>query len=182
MSIDAEIRGLGEYRTRRCVEIATEGENDGISGALLLAIMSRETNMRNINSPDDSDRGVGQINAYWHKAFLSSVPGCEANGSWSPTYGKTAYDSGYCPRFTDTVRYMIQLLRDAQEFAADKGVPASDRVRFSVAAYNTGAGSALRGYREGDVDKYTTGKNYSADVLARRTQVNSSRLFKEWKA
>lgn len=181
MSIDRELRDLGHYRVRRAQEIALAGENDGISGALILAIASRETNMRNINSHGDgADRGVLQINSYWHRAFLASVPGCKV-GSWTPTYGRTALDDGYCPRFTDSVTYAIGLLRDSIEYASDRGVPARDRVAFAIAAYNAGAGGAHAGYREGQIDKYTTGGNYSRDVLIRRTQINGSPVFKQWK-
>lgn len=47
-------------------------------------------------------------------------------------------------------------------------VPPNDRLRVAVAAYNCGPSNALKGYRESrDPDKYTTGADYSKDVLRR---------------
>ena len=40
-----------------------------------------------------------------------------------------------------------------------------------MAAYNAGMGGALNGWRAGDVDRFTTGGDYSAWVLRHRLAV-----------
>jgi hypothetical protein len=49
-----------------------------------------------------------------------------------------------------------------------RGRPGS---RSPVAAYNAGNGGALQGFQTGDVDRYTTGRDYSAWVLRHRLVV-----------
>ena len=44
-------------------------------------------------------------------------------------------------------------------------------LRFAVAAYNAGAGGALQGFRAGNVDGATTGRDYAKDVLGRKAAV-----------
>ncbi len=168
--IHGELRRLGHGRVIRTQEIAGEGEPDGISGALILAIGSRESGMQNILNPAGTDRGWLQVSDKYHRDWLESVPGCPS-GSWSPAKGKTAASPGHAPRHADAVRYAIRLLKDAQAFAREHNVERPLQVQFSVTAYNAGAGGAIRGYREGDLDKYTTGGEYSEDVLERKEAV-----------
>jgi soluble lytic murein transglycosylase-like protein len=44
-------------------------------------------------------------------------------------------------------------------------------VPFAVAAYNAGIGGALQGHAIGDVDRFTTGRDYSAWVMRHRIVV-----------
>lgn len=169
--VDQVLRRLGNYRVKRAQEIALEGEPDGISGSLLLAIGCRESMCQNINNSEQTDHGCFQISERWHPHWLSTHPGCP-EGSWHADYRHTAYEDKYCPTFTDGARYAVQILRNNIEAAIDYGVPTKDQVRFAIAAYNAGPGGAIKGYREGDVDKYTTGGDYSEWVLARRTTIN----------
>jgi len=188
--MDAELSRLGHYRCVRAVEIGKMGEPDQISGALLLAIGSVETNCQNIVgggsfvsgkwTPTYVDRGFFQINAHYHKGFLASVPGCLSHladgkvvSSWSPELGRLAIEAGYVPQFSPAAFYVVEMLRNSIEFALDCDVLTTDVQRFAVAAHNAGPGGALKGYRENDVDAYTTGRNYSERVLARRKLVNN---------
>jgi peptidoglycan hydrolase-like protein with peptidoglycan-binding domain len=47
-------------------------------------------------------------------------------------------------------------------------------VKAACSAYNGGEGGAARGLREGDSDKYTTGHDYGADVVARMRSLGGS--------
>lgn len=172
--IGTSLAHLGNYRVLKTQEVAREGGPDNIYGVHLLALGLRETGLRNINgggtfvngtwAPAKTDRGCFQISQKYHSAFLKSVPGCK-EGSWWPTDGKTALDEGYCPRFSDAVRYANRTLQLGIEFSHDNHVRSEDRVRFAIAAYNAGLGGALNGYKQGNVDKYTTGGDYSKWVL-----------------
>lgn len=177
--VDKRIRALGPYRVRQAQAIGREGEEDGISGALILALGLRESDLNNILNAAGTDRGCFQISDVYHPAWLASVPGC-VKWSWLPAEGKSALDAGMSPRFSDGARYAVSLLHDGLAAADELHIPEDDHVRFAVAAYNAGVGGAMKGYREGDVDKYTTGKNYSHDTLVYRTQVNKSAAFKAW--
>ncbi len=168
--IHAELRRLGHGRVIRTQEIAGEGNPDGISGALILALGSRESGMQNILNPAGTDRGWLQVSDKYHRDWLESVPGCPS-GSWSPAKGKTAASPGHAPRHADAARYAIRLLKDARAFAREHNVEPSLQVQFAITAYNAGAGGAIRGYREGDLDKYTTGGEYGENVLERKTAV-----------
>lgn len=180
------LRDLGHYRVTRVQELAGQGDPDGISGSLLLALGLRETGLRNIeggakrvgsswvreDDPNRMDVGFTQISRRFHLEALRAMPGVKA-GTWAPTVkGKTAADAGYCPRFEEQIRFTLAELQDSIEYARSKGIPERDRVRFAVAAHNAGRGGAYDGYRTGGVDRHTANGDYSADVLKRRTLVN----------
>lgn len=184
-----ELKRLTRWRTERVGELAAEAE-DGISGDLVLAIGSRESSMRNIVGGGyfDSagrfvvtgeDRGWLQINAVFHRAFLEGVPGC-VSGSWRETL-TSALPAGRVPGLTRSTRYAILLLRQNIVTVTAAGVPAADAVRVAVAAYNGGTSGALRGWREGNPDRYTTGGDYSRDVLDRRAKVRRARRELGWR-
>lgn len=177
---------LGRYRVQRAQIVAKEGVPDGISGATVLALGLRETHLTNIEGgaklvdgkwvaetdPNRMDVGVFQISRLWHKPTLAQMPGVKAK-TWGPVVdGKTAADGGHCPRYEESLRYTIESMQEAIAYAGDKGVTEAEQVRFAIAAHNAGQGGALRGYREGNVDKYTTGGDYSAWVIRHRTLVN----------
>lgn len=184
-----ELRRFTRWRTERVGDVGAEEPPDAISGDLLLAIGSRETNLRNIVGggffdPAGSfvvtgaDRGVFQINEAFHRGFLESVPGC-VSGSFSETLD-SAYPRGRVPGLTRAARYAVLLLRDRVAYATANGVPPEDAVRVAVAAYNAGAFNAVRGYREGNPDRFTTGGDYSRDVLDRRAKIRRARRDLGW--
>jgi hypothetical protein len=180
---------LGNYRVKRAQQVAAEGAPDGISGALLLALGMRETWGRNIEGgaknvngkwvpldPDvpaeakKMDVGWLQINRSYHYDALRAMPGVET-GTWGPVMvGHSPVEAGFVPRFEESLRFTINELQEAVAYGHDHG--AKDPVRFAVAAHNAGLGGALGGLKDGNVDKYTAGGDYSAWVLAARTEVN----------
>jgi hypothetical protein len=177
----AELKRLTRWRTERILEIGAEGEPDSIHGSLLLAIASRETNLRNIvgggffrNDGEweetGVDRGLFQINQQYHGQWLNSVPGCDS-GKYEEIH-PSALPQGRVPGLTRGARKCRDLLRDRITYMKNNGVPEGDRLRCAVAAYNGGSWGALKGYMdEGDPDTYTTGGNYSKDCLARQVSI-----------
>jgi hypothetical protein len=168
--VEAAIRRLGHYRAVRAQELA---EQDGIPGSYLLALGLRETGLKNI-------RGGGTLAGNtWTPATapinqddaLHMMPAVKA-GTWGPVVkGKNAADPGFVPRYTDSLRFTLAHMQAAMTYGAENGVRERDLLRFAVAAHNAGAGGALKGYKEGNVDKYTTHGDYSAWVLQARGRV-----------
>jgi len=72
------------------------------------------------------------------------------------------------PPVAKAAPYAAGVLLEAMADAKRRGVKAEDVERFAIAAYNAGPSGAAKGYAAGDVDRGTTGKNYSRDVLGRR--------------
>lgn len=177
----AELRRFTRWRTERLLEIGAAGEPDSIHGSLLLAIASRETNLRNIvgggffNNEGEwvetgVDRGLFQVNQQYHGQWLDSVKGCDS-GKYEEIYD-SALPQGRVPGLTVGAKKCRDLLRDRITYMKNNGVPESDRLRCAIAAYNGGSWGALKGYREqGDPDYYTTGKNYSKDTLVRQKAI-----------
>jgi len=165
------LKRLGHYRVVAAQRIGFEGPPDGISGALTLAVGLRETWGKNINNPAQTDHGCFQISELYHSHWLRQQPGCP-EGKWRATSAHTAYENGYCPRFTPACLYATDLLKNGRAFGISLGLSPAQAVRFGIAAYNAGIGGARNGLKDGDVDKYTTGGDYSAWVIAGRTQVN----------
>lgn len=186
----AQLRHFTRYRTERVLELAARGEPDQIHGTLLLAIGSRESNLNNITGGgyfDDQDRwvdtgedrGVFQISAKYHAKFLTSVPGC-LNGEYVEGFSVEqggAYPAGRVPGLTRAAEFVIGLLRDNIDIARTEAVPEDECLRVGVAGYNAGITNAVKGFNYGDPDKFTTGKDYSADVLARQRVFRTA--FKE---
>lgn len=177
---------LGHYRVMRTQEVANQGLPDGISGSLILALGLRETGLTNVeggaelvngvwvpqSDPNKKDVGVFQISRLYHKASLALMPGVKI-GTWTPVVnGKSAANGGYCPRFEDSLQYVVKSMHEAQAYGGDHDVKEADLPRFAVAAHNGGMGGALQGYRVGNVDKYTTGGDYSAWCLYHKTGIN----------
>ncbi len=181
------LRNLGHYRVVRTQIVGALGEPNGIGGSHYLALGLRETNLKNINGgavwvdghweeapPYEQDTGVFQISRVHHPSDLKRMPAVK-EGTWTPVIGgKTAFDPGYCPRFEESLQFLDFEFSEALAFADDYGVAPENRPRFAIAAHNGGKGGALRGWREGNVDKYTTGGDYSAWVL------HHTSLVKRW--
>lgn len=184
-SVTYELRTLTRWRVERVGELAAEPPEDGISGDLLLGIGSRETNMRNIVGgghfdasgkfvPTGEDRGMFQLNQTFQAAFLSSHRGA-TSGSWTLIYS-SALPAGRVPGLTDATRHVISILRGNVAYATRFGVPPADAVRVAVAGYNSGIGPATSAYLvNGNPDRYTTGGDYSRDVLDRRAKIRRAR-------
>jgi hypothetical protein len=167
--LEQQLQALGHRRIDMVTDLAHEGEDDGIGPALVLALASRESNMRNITGDGGHGRGWLQIDDRFHHDFLATHRGC-VSGSFTPTQ-PSASPPGLCPSLSASTIYAIGLLRSNMRFARSKGVPEEQVLRFAVAAYNAGAGGALQGLRGGDLDSATTGRDYSEDVLGRKAAV-----------
>ncbi len=130
-------------------------KKEGLEPSLLMGVISRETDWGRSRWLDkagpggkgDNGHGHGfmQIDDRWHEDFIQS-------GKWSN------------PR--ENIFYGTRHLNDQIKRAGKEGAP--DPVRAGVAAYNAGFGRVRRALNEGkDVDAYTTGGDYSKDVLER---------------
>lgn len=179
---------LGNYRVVAAQVAAGEGPPDGIGGHHLLALGLRETGLRNIeggakwdgskwvaqDDPTLMDVGCFQISRHHHSAWCEAQPGCPV-GSWSAVTDRSAYDRGYVPRFTPALSFTLSRMKDARQLAATTlGLGEQASVRFAIAAHNAGTGGATKGQREGNVDRYTAGGDYSAWVL------EHAKLVKAW--
>jgi LysM repeat protein len=133
---------------------AVEDEH-GLPDYLLYAVGSRETNLRNIAGDFGQRPGV-------------SGPRFHGFGIWQR-------DSG---SFGVGEAYLDDVVAQADDAA---GLLASHFARFqrwdaAVAAYNAGAGAVAKALRKGkSCDSVTTGRDYSADVLARRAFLERDR-------
>lgn len=166
-----ELRKFGRWRVSRVLSLASEGSADMIHGSLLLAIGSRESNLRNVVSYDGHDRGWLQISDRYHADWLAKVRGCE-EGSWEPIY-ESALMPGLVPPLGHAALKAISILRGSHQYLAGFGVPEPEVVPPMIAAYNCGSGNALRAWKEKSVDRYTTNQNYSSDVLMRQRAIRS---------
>lgn len=185
--VDHSLARLGNYRVKRVQTVCNEGQSDGISGSLFLALGLRETFLNNIeggakldkatgkwvkqDDPKLMDVGVFQISRKYHMHDLALMLGV-SNSTWGPVKsGLTAADSGYVPRFEESLQYT---LREFHENMAQLQpiVPAHDLVQVAVAAHNAGVAGALHGYNMKDIDINTAGGDYSVWVLRHRTMVN----------
>jgi hypothetical protein len=167
--LEAELDAFGAHRVEIVTEIAHEGAGDGIGPALLLALGSRETNLRNIAGDMGHGRGWVQIDDRFHGPWLDAHAGCDS-GSWDAKY-RSALPAGHVPTLTASTLKAIEMLQANMAFGRAKGIPDGQAVRFACAAYNAGPGGAIAGAHAGDVDSGTTGHDYSADVLARKEAI-----------
>jgi hypothetical protein len=176
------LRRLGRGRWGLVREIAHEGVNDGIAGPLIVAIGIRESGCQNIVGDGGHGRGWLQDDDRSHAAWLRRHAGCRS-GSWTIAKGHNALEPGYCPSLTASTLYAIELLRGNMAYARSIGVPEHDRLRFAIAAYNCGAGNAEKAWRRGgirNIDAYTTGRDYSRDVLATKPVVIAAARKLRW--
>ncbi|HEY4347498.1 MAG TPA: peptidoglycan-binding protein [Gaiellaceae bacterium] len=123
---------------------------------LLLAIASRETDMRDIVGDVGHGRGLFQIDDRFHTEWLAE------HGAGSP---------GTVPPIVAAADLAGSMLASNMTFGSGEGVGAGEVLRFGCSAYNAGAGNAIKGFREGDCDRRTTGKDYGRDVLERLAAV-----------
>jgi hypothetical protein len=178
--VGTALKNLGNFRVITAQVIASEGEPDLISGALLLSMGLRESHLRNVENPAQTDKSVVQISSLYHAEWLKGQPGCAAgsfsvpaseSNEWRIAPGKhTAFEPGYVPRYTPAMVYACDMLKDGVDAAPD-GLTKELQIRFAISAFNAGLGGAKRGLRDGDVDMYTTGKDYSAWVIRHRSLV-----------
>lgn len=174
MSVESDLRRFGARRYFELEDAIKDIRVRDIGPKVMLAVGLRESNLINTLNPGGTDRGIFQITDIYHKSSLSKVPGCPAakfsdpttwGPSWVPESGKTAADPGYVPTLKDGAIIGYNILKRGHSEAFRLGLKGGAAIRFALAAYNAGVGGAKKGLDEGDVDKYTTGGDYSYDVL-----------------
>jgi hypothetical protein len=115
----------------------------------LLAIASRETNMRNI-------RGDFHDGAYHGFGIMQVDVGTDPNfcASWTPDQVEGSIQRG------------TQILAQKRDALAARNITDPKAI---AAAYNTGQGNVIHSIQNGaDPDRTTTEGNYGSDVMARR--------------
>jgi len=175
------------------------GEPDPIHGTLLLAMASRETNLRNITGggffnnagewiATGEDRGLWQFNDSVHDTWLDGIRGCK-NGEYELIY-TSALPEGRVPGLTTAAMKAIDILLNNLGYLKGRGVDDEHLTATAIAAWNAGPYGALKGYREGDCDKYTTigpyrlngdrRGDYSKDVIDRRAEMRRALRDLRW--
>lgn len=141
---------------------------------LLLAVMSRETGMRNIVGDGGHGRGGWQLDDRYQGTFLASTPGCK-QGTSTPRY-RSAASVGLVPTVTAGARRCAMILEANIVETGRAGVPFGHRLQVAVSAWNAGMGGAMEGWRNlHNSDALTTGHDYAADVLARASALRAAR-------
>lgn len=139
-----------------CDMIATAAVSAGIPLEFALAVASRETNMT--NELGDGGHGVGIMQIDTQHAIAATA---EATGTWR-TDPVPLIEFG-CAMLGDGMRWAAAYYPQFRGGADKRGW-----MKLAAAAYNAGQGNAAAGVRDhGDADRYTTGRDYGADVVAR---------------
>jgi hypothetical protein len=159
--VHSRLLALGHGRYEAVEELARRGAPDFISGSLIVAIGMRESWCKNIAGDGGHGRGWLQIDDRSHAAWLRAHAGCKS-GSWDFAHGHHAIDHGYVPGCSAGASLAIDLLHGNYQYLRSHGHASK---AGAIAAYNCGAGNALAGARRGNVDLYTTGRDYSHWVL-----------------
>jgi soluble lytic murein transglycosylase-like protein len=155
---DQGYKATAQWVLKYKTEILRASASTGIPPEVLAAIMSRESGgglylkPKGPSGTGDSGHGRGlmQIDDRSHSFARGS--------QWKDPQAN--------------INYGAKLLADYKTAAIQKGVFAGDALKVALAGYNCGIGRAVSSYKSTkNPDKYTTGHDYSADVLAR------SRLF-----
>lgn len=119
----------------------------GFDVSLILAIGSRETNLRNILGDYGHGAGIMQVDIGTNRNFVVS-------GAWRNP--QASIDTG------------CSILAEKLTLAKQAGIPENYLIRVTVASYNCGGNAILAYHKRENVDAYTTGHNYSTDVLSRQ--------------
>jgi spore coat assembly protein SafA len=122
-------------------EIMASSQKYNVPPEIITAVISRETNGRNIIGDGGHGHGLMQIDDRYHGSFLRN----NHNGLDPAT----------------NIDYGTSIIRDnLNRYNGD--------FRKALAAYNAGQGNVDRAVANGlSPDAYTTGRNYGADVLQR---------------
>jgi len=154
-SLDKDLPWLEKTRDL-IVSIAQSFELDP---SVVAAVISRESGGGRLLGrggcpPDTGDgghgRGLMQIDDRWHADFL------EIGDFWRNPAANIAYGCWLLKKNLLAV--------DAKM----PGMSEKDRLRIALAGYNCGLSRAMSAAKKGnDIDAFTTGLNYSSDVLKR---------------
>jgi hypothetical protein len=136
--------------------------------ALLEALASRETNMKNIIGDGGHGRGMFQADDRWQEHYLRMTPGCRS-GSSIPMF-PTAWPKGRVPTISSGARFAARTIEANVAEAKRRGVKDGHRLHVAVDGYNCGITGAINAYQHGGLkaaDEETTGGDYAPDVLER---------------
>lgn len=143
---------------------AAAGAAYGFSAALLMGIASRETNMMNIEGDGGHGFSLMQID-------IRSFPQFCLSGQWKSV--EASIHMGASVLSSKQVQIQkgqgLSLAVAGHRFVGAK-VSDADLNRCTVAAYNAGLLAYYALTIHGNPDLYTTGHNYSADVIVRMGQ------------
>lgn len=145
------------------------GQPYGYSPQLLMAISSRETNALNIRGDFHSDGphgfGLMQIDIGSYRDFCVS-------GQWKDV--EASIRMGALVLHSKEVQLLhgqgVRLTVPHYPTFIGAPISGADLNRCTIAAYNAGLGAYYGFTAHQDPDRFTTGHNYSADVIARMQQ------------
>ena len=160
MNSQRDIIGVKEYEQamRYRTIIKRVGIVFTVETAIIAGICSRESRFGLLLKPagasglGDGGHGHGlmQIDDRWHPDF------CKGEAWKDPE---------------ENISYAVEkVLRPSLDYAKTKlgDATIADRLLVGIAGYNCGASNAVKGFKKyNDADYYTTGKDYSMDVMAR---------------
>lgn len=149
------------------------GTTSAISSALIAGIGSRESGWGLLLRPTGPG-GTGDFAARrFPTAFrASALPPDGGFGRGLMQIDFDAFEFARTGNWKDpqaNIDFGCKVLKGNVDLLARKtSLQGSALFRAAIAAYNSGAGNVLQAIRDGrDIDFYTTGRNYSADVLNR---------------
>jgi len=121
--------------------------------------------------------GIGSRESAWGRILSPRGPGGTGDGGHGrglmqidDRFHQTFINSGRWRNPKDNIDYGIDevLAKNYSYLDINTSLQGTDLLRGAIASYNAGLGSVNRALREGrDVDYYTTGQDYSWDVLNR---------------
>lgn len=137
--------------------IVVAGDAWDIDISIICGVISRESRFGFALTPPfpsgvgdgGHGRGLMQIDDQWHKDFIASE-------KWKLPQAN--------------IYYGTKLLADNREMLKKKypDIGTYDLTRGFIAAFNCGFGNVIKAIKRGkDIDSYTTGEDYSMDVLDR---------------
>jgi hypothetical protein len=137
---------------------------------ILMAIASRETNMRNIIGDGGHGYGIMQIDD-------RSFPEWCNSGLWKDVHAGIQKGALVLHSKQETIRsgQGKSLRVGGKPFVGKANISKDDLLRTAIAAYNSGLWAYYNLTKYGDPDRRTTGRDYSEDV-AKRSQIFRKRL------
>lgn len=148
---------------------SSAGAPYGYTPQVLMAIASRETNIQNITGDiqHDGPHGFGLM-----QIDKGSYPDFCLSGQWRNVEAGIRMGALVLHSKMVQIQHGQGVKLTVPNYPAFVGGPISDADlnRCSIAAYNAGLGAYYGFTVHKDPDRFTTGHNYSSDVLARMQQ------------
>ena len=143
---------------------AEAGSSFGFTAALLMAIASRETNMKNIVGDGGHGYGLMQIDVRSYPDFCHS-------GAWKNVEAEIHMGASVLSSKQVQIQKSqgVQLHISSSSFVGKK-LTDGELNQCAVAAYNAGLWAYYGITVHGNPDLYTTAHNYSSDVISRMRQ------------